>query len=99
MTYQIELLQADIPRPMSGSMRLGLVHEGSRLAELDYRWDETQFSATFVGNAPSLPHPAHPVELLQKPIAAIQSLRTADHARPTDVFKEHRVSIELGDPA
>lgn len=95
MTYQINLLHADIPQPMQGDMRLGLVHEGNQVAELEYRWDDKQFTAVFVGNAPGLPHPAHPVVLLQKPIAAIQALKNETHVRSTDVFKDHQVSIEV----
>ena len=99
MTYQIDLIHADIPQPMNGTMRLGLMHHGVQLAELNYHWDDKQFSAVFVGHAPSLPHPAHPVELLQKPIAAIQALRTPEHARPTDVFRNHQVTIVLEEQA
>jgi hypothetical protein len=95
MTYQINLLHADIPQPMQGDMRLALVHKGDQVAELEYRWDDKQFTAVFVGNAPSLPQPAHPMFLLQKPIEAIQALKTDDHVLPTDVFKDHQVSIEV----
>ncbi|MBO6511054.1 MAG: hypothetical protein JJ979_21645 [Roseibium sp.] len=95
MTYEINLLHADIPETMKGDMRLGLMHEGRQVAALEYSWDDTRFTAVFVGNAPSLPHPAHPVFLLQKPIAAIRALKTRDHTLPTDVFKDHQVSIEV----
>ncbi|QDG76517.1 hypothetical protein [Labrenzia sp. PHM005] len=95
MTYQISLLHADIPEPMQGSMRLGLIHAGTQVAELDYSWNEDQFTATFLGNAPNLPTPAHPVLLLQKPISAIRGMMTPDHQRPTDVFKDHQVEIEV----
>lgn len=97
MTYEITLLEADIKGPAAGKMRFGLVHEGEQKAELEYRWDDTQFTAVYHGNAPSLPVPAHPVTLLQRPIAAIHALKTDAHRFPTDVFQDHQVTIDLGE--
>lgn len=97
MTYEITLLEADIREPMNGNMRLGLVHEGEQKAELEYHWDDSQFTAVFHGNAPALPIPAHPTALLQKPIAAIYALKTDAHRLPTDVFKDHQISIDLSE--
>lgn len=97
MTYEITLLEAEISDPMNGAMRLGLVHEGEKKAELEYQWDASKFTAVFHGNAPSLPEPAHPTVLLQKPIAAIQALKIDEHRLPTDVFKDHCVFINLSD--
>ncbi len=97
MTYDITLLEADISGPMDGNMRLGLVHEGEQKAEMTYSWDDSQFTAVFHGNAPSLPEPAHPTALLQKPIAAIYALKTQAHRLPTDVFKDHQISIDLSE--
>jgi hypothetical protein len=95
MTYGITLLEADIKDAMHGKMRLGLEHEGARKAELAYEWDETQFTATFHGHAPTLPVPAHPVVLLSKPIDAIYALKTQQHRLPTDVFKDHLITITI----
>ncbi len=97
MTYEITLLEADISGPMNGIMRLGLVHEGKQKAELAYNWDADQFTAVFHGNAPTLPVPAHPMVLLQKPIAEIYALKTDAHRLPTDVFKDHQISIDLSE--
>lgn len=97
MTYKITLLEADIRDPMKGNMRLGLVHEGEQKAELEYRWDDSEFVAVFHGNAPGLPVPAHPTVLLQKPIAAIYALKSDAHRLPTDVFKDHEVSIDVSE--
>jgi len=95
MTYEIKLLNADIRSPMDGEFRLGLVYEGEQKAELEYHWDATQFTAVFHGHAPSLPVPAHPTILIQKPIAAMLALKTEDHKLPTDVFMDHCVTIDL----
>ena len=64
---------------------------------MEYRWDETRFTAIFHGYAPGLPVPAHPTVLLHKPMAAIRALMTDAHRVPTDVFRDHRVSIDLGE--
>ena len=95
MTYEITLLEADIRAPMDGNMRLGLVYKNDLKAELEYHWDDKQFTAVFHGHAPSLPVPGHPTTFLQLPIAAIQALKTDAHQYPTDVFKDHHVTIEL----
>lgn len=95
MTYEITLLNSDIRGPAAGAFRLGLVHDEALQAELEYHWDETHFAAIFHGHAPSLPVPAHPSLLLQKPIAAMQDLKTEDTALPTDVFLNHRVTIDI----
>lgn len=94
MTYEITLLEADISGPLNGNMRLGLIYEGEQKAELEYSWDDTQFTAVFHGLAPTLPIPAHPTTLLQKPIAAIFALKTDAHRLPTDVFKDYQISID-----
>ena len=93
MTYQVTLIEADITDPMLGRMRLGLDHEDKQVAQLDYDWNSEQFTAVFHGHAPSMPVPAHPVVFLQKPIAALRALMTPEQTRPTDVFKDHQVSI------
>ena len=95
MTYEITLLEADIRSAMVGTMRLGLNHENEQKAELEYHWNDTQFTAVFHGHAPSLPTPVHPTELLREPIAAILALKQDTHRLPTDVFKDHQVFIEL----
>ncbi len=96
MTYEITLLSTDIRDVMDGEFRLGLNYEGTQHAELEYHWDATQFTAVFHGHAPSLPVPAHPSTLIQRPIAAMLALKTENHALPTDVFKDHSVTIDLG---
>jgi hypothetical protein len=95
MTYAVTLIEADIADAMHGKMRFGLNHEGDRKAELTYDWDETHFTATFIGHAPSLPVPAHPVVLLSRPIAAINALKTDPAQLPSEVFKDHLVTIEV----
>jgi hypothetical protein len=95
MTYAITLIEADIVDAKHGKMRFGLDHEGDRKAELAYDWDESHFTATFIGNAPSLPVPAHPVVLLSKPITTMYSLKADHHRLLTDVFKDHLVTIEV----
>lgn len=95
MTYEIALIEADIAGAMQGKMRLGLDYGGNRKAELAYEWDETHFTAKFIGNARNLPVPAHPVVLLSKPITAMYSLKTEHHRLPTDVFRDHLVTIEI----
>lgn len=95
MIYGIALVEANITGPMKGRMRLGLDHEGERKADLAYEWDDSHFTATFIGNAPSLPAPAHPTVFLSKPIAAIYALKKEHHRLPTDVFNDHIVTIEI----
>jgi hypothetical protein len=95
MTYEIKLLEADIRNPMDGSMTLGLHHEDTLCGTLEYSWDDKMFSSVFHGNAPSLPVPAHPTMLLQRAIAAIYALKTADHAVLTDVFRDHVITINV----
>lgn len=94
-TYEVTLIEADIRNPMEGSMTLGLLYEGERKAKMDYRWDADAFAAVFHGNAPSLPFPAHPTELLQRPIAALYALKTDAHRLLTDVFQDHPITIDL----
>lgn len=95
MNYDITLIEAQIAGPTHGTMRLGLDHEGDRKADLVYKWDESHFTATFVGNAGNLPRHAHPVVLLSKPIAAIYALKSDHHRLLTNVFKDHLVAIEI----
>jgi len=95
MKYEITLIEADLRDPKEGNMKLGLVHEGSQKAKLEYLWDEAHFTATFYGNAPNLPVAAHPTQLLQKPIAALHALKTEAHDVVTDVFRDHSVTIDL----
>ena len=93
MAYEVILLGANIKHTMDGQMRLGLKHENAVVAEVDYSWDATQFTATFHGHAPSLPEPMHPTQLIAKPIVAINKVKTAAHKFPSDVLKDHRVFI------
>ena len=96
MTYEITLLEADIRDPMDGNMTLGLSHNGEQKAKLEYVWDAGKFLAVFHGHAPGLPGPAHPTVLLQRPIAALYALKTDDHRLITDVFRDHKITIETG---
>ena len=91
MTYEVTLMSADIRDPMDGEMRLGLEHNGTRAAEIEYRWDAKQFTAVFHGHAPSMPTRAHPTVFIEQPIAAINKLKTAEHRFPSDVFNNNRV--------
>lgn len=95
MTYEVILISADIRDPMDGEMRLGLKHEGNVACEIEYRWDAKQFTATFHGHAPTMPVPAHPTFFVERPIAAVLALKTANHRFPSDVFVENRVFIEI----
>ena len=95
MTYEVTLIDADIRSPMDGEMRLGLKHQENLVAELEYQWDDSKFTATFHGHAPSLPVPAHPTLLIEQPIAAIGQLKTDAHWLPSDVFLDNRVFITI----
>lgn len=95
MTYEITLIDSDIRDAMDGEFRLGLVYDGEQKAELEYHWDATKFTAVFRGHAPGLPIPTHPTTLIQKSIAAMLALKTENHNFPTDVFKDHCVTIVL----
>ncbi|WP_298259847.1 hypothetical protein [uncultured Litoreibacter sp.] len=95
MTYEVTLINADIRDPMDGEMRLGLTYDGKTVCEVAYKWDDARFSAVFHGHAPTLPVPAHPATLIERPIAAIQAVRSEKHTRPSDVFADHRVFISL----
>lgn len=95
MTYEVTLIDADIRDPMDGEMRVSLTHNGKTACEIAYKWDDESFSAVFHGHAPTLPVPAHPATLIERPIAAIRSLRSEKHKRPSDVFADHRVFISL----
>lgn len=94
-TYDITLIESAIPDATHGKMRLGLDHKGDRKAELAYDWDDSHFTATFIGHARSLPAPAHPVVLLSKPITAMYALKADHHQRPTDVLNDRIVTIEI----
>ena len=96
MDYEVTLIEANIEHAMKGEMRLGIVHDGKRKATLEYDWTDEYFTARFVGHAPSMPAPAHPVVFLQKPIEAIQALKTEEHTFPTDVFRDHKVYFKVG---
>ena len=95
MTYEITLLEADIRDPMDGTMSLGLSRKGEQKAVLQYAWDAAKFTAIFHGHAPSLPVPAHPTVLLERPIAALYGVKTDAHRLITDVFQDHRITIEI----
>ncbi len=95
MNYEISLVEAEIAGPTHGRMRLGLDLEGERKADLAYEWDESHFTAKFIGHAESLPAPAHPTVLLSKPIAAMYALKRSHHRLPTDVFEDNLVTIEI----
>ena len=95
MTYEITLLSADIQGAQKGEMNLGLVHKGTQLAEVQYRWTDADFTAKFVGLASAMPVPAHPTEFISRPIAAIRALMTPEHRVPSDVFGDNRVHIHL----
>lgn len=95
MMYEVTLLEADIRDPMNGNMILGLEYKNEEVARLEYHWDAAEFKAIFHGNAPSLPIPAHPTLLLQRPIAAIYAVKSDEHRLVTDVFKDHQITIDL----
>ena len=95
MTYEVTLIEADIRNSMDGNMTLGLSYGGEPKAKMEYVWDADKFSAVFHGNAPSLPVPAHPTILLQRPIEALYALKTEAHNLITDVFQDHAITIEL----
>ena len=95
MTYEITLLSADIQGPHKGEMNLGLVHEGTLSAEVQYHWTNDHFIAKFVGLASDMPMPAHPTEFMARPITAIRALMTPQHKFPSEVFQDNRVSIEI----
>ncbi len=95
MHYDVTLLGASITSPLFGEMRLGLQVENKQLAEIEYTWTDKHFTARFVGFAPGMPTPAHPVAFISKPIEAIQALKTGAHKLPTDVFTDTAVSIEI----
>jgi len=95
MSYEITLLEADIRNPMDGNMLLGLNHEGKQEARLEYSWNTEKFIAIFHVHAPSLPTPAHPTVLLQKPIEALYAVKTDAHPLIIEVFKDHQITIEI----
>lgn len=95
MTYEVILINADIRDPLDGEMRLGLKHDGKVSSEIEYRWDDSQFTATFHGHAPSMPVPAHPTFFIERPIAAVLALKTSEHLFPSDVFADNRVFIKI----
>ncbi len=93
MTYEVTLISADIRNPMDGEMRLGLEHNGTCAAEIEYHWNNEQFTAVFHGHAPSMPIPAHPIQFIERPITALNKLKTDKHRLPSDVFADNRVHI------
>ena len=95
MQYEVTLISANIRNPMDGEMRLGLEHDGKGVAEIEYHWDDKQFTAVFHGHAPSMPIPAHPVQFIERPIAAINSIKTEKHRLPSDVFKDNRIYMTI----
>jgi len=95
MTYEVTLIDADIRDAMDGQMRIGLKHQEKLVAEVEYQWDASRFTATFHGHAPSLPVPAHPTRLIEQPIAAIGQLKAPAHRFPSDVFQDNRVFITI----
>ena len=95
MKYEVKLLAADIRNPMLGNMQLALHADGKEQARLEYDWSDAFFTARFLGHAPSMPAPAHPVAFLSRPIEAIQALKTEQHLYPTDVFKDHLVTFDM----
>lgn len=95
MTYEVTLISADIRSPMGGEMRLALEHKGARAAEIEYHWDDKQFTAVFHGHAPSMPVPAHPTLFIERPITAINKLKTEKHSLISDVFTDNRVYMTI----
>ncbi|AWZ01398.1 hypothetical protein RHODOSMS8_01864 [Rhodobiaceae bacterium] len=95
MDYEVTLIDADIEGPMKGEMRLALTKNGEEQARVEYGWTEADFKARFVGHAASLSVPAHPTVFMSAPIMAIQELTAAPGDLPTDVFKNHKVFIDV----
>ena len=95
MTYDVNLIDANIEHSMKGEMRLGLSIGGTESAVLEYDWTDDYFNARFIGHAPNMPEPAHPMSFLMKSIEAIQKLKTENHKFPTDVFKDHKVKFDV----
>ncbi|MBL4907320.1 MAG: hypothetical protein JKX94_07710 [Sneathiella sp.] len=95
MKYDVKLISADIRSPLDGEMSLGLEIENSQHAAIEYEWTKEQFTARFIGFAPGMPAPAHPVAFINKPIEAINLLKNETHKLPTDVFKDTLVSITI----
>ena len=93
--YEVTLIDADIEGPMKGEMRLALSRGGEQQACVEYGWTEADFTARFVGHAPSLSVPAHPTVFMSAPIMAIQELKAAPGDLPTDVFQNHKVFIDV----
>lgn len=95
MTYDVKLLDANIEHAMKGDMRLELSVGDIKQAVLEYDWTGEYFNARFIGHAPGMPDPAHPMKFLMSPIEAIQKLKSEKHEFPTDVFKDHVVKIDV----
>lgn len=93
MTYEVTLISADIRSPAEGEMRLGLEHHGTLAAEVEYHWNDQLFTAVFHGHAQTMPAPAHPTEFIERPITALNKLKTDKHRLPSDVFTDNRVYI------
>lgn len=91
MAYEVILISADIRSLLDGDMRLGLEHNGVLAAEIEYHWNEEHFTATFRGHAPSMPIGGHPTMFIERPIAAVNKLKTEKHRFSSDVFTDNRV--------
>lgn len=94
-SYELTLIEADLRDASSGKMCLGLIHSGTTVAQMSYDWDPSTFHATFHGNAPTLPEPAHPTVFLHQALSEIRALQSEEAPRPTDVFSNHKVFLTL----
>ncbi|RED53469.1 hypothetical protein [Aestuariispira insulae] len=97
MKYDVSLIDAQIEHAMKGKMRLGICMDGREAAQVSYDWNDEHFTARFIGHAPSMPVPAHPIAFVAKPLEAIQAMKTERHKLPTDVFYDHQVSFNLAE--
>ncbi|NOY84489.1 MAG: hypothetical protein GXO96_06665 [Nitrospirae bacterium] len=95
MAYELELLEAKIPEPFNGSLKLGINHSGKQAATLDLTWTKENFTAQFNGFGPGMPEPAHPTHFIKAAIDAINTNKQSPNESVENVFARLSPSFEI----
>jgi len=95
MIYQLTLKSADVPEMMTGSLSLGVWHQGTEAASIDVIWAREHFTACFNGFAPEMPVPAHPLAFVKGAMDAVNAAKAAPDEPVASVFGRGPVSFDV----
>ena len=99
MAYELELLEAEIPEPFDGALKLAINHGGKQAATLDLTWTKEHFTARFNGFGPAMPDPAHPAHFIKAATDAINTNKQSSDESIESVFARLTPTFKINNEA